>query len=264
MALPPIYQGDGKAICKRRPKDTGDDREGETLIARERMNRPENCPSVTVLICTLNEERNLPHVLPKIPRWVDEILLVDGHSTDNTFEVAKEIRPGVKVLYQLGKGKGDAIKYGVEHASGDIIVTLDADCETDPEDIPRFVVPLLNGYDFAKGSRLAHGHPVNMPWHRWFGNNILAVTSNILHGTKYTDICSGYNAFWNSAFLRLKLIHNGFEMEQEMLVKAKKAGLKVTEVNHCSAGRLNGTSKVSDIKQGLLDWIVIIREWFRG
>ena len=233
-------------------------------MARERLNRPENCPSVTVLICTLNEEKNLPHVLPKIPRWVDEILLVDGHSVDNTVEVAKGIRPEIRMLYQPDKGKGNALRYGIQQASGEIIVTLDADGQTDPEDIPRFVVPLLNGYDFAKGSRLAHGRPVNMPWHRWIGNKVLAVTSNLLHGTKYTDICSGYNAFWKSAFLRLKLAHNGFEMEQEMLVKARKVGLKVVEVNHYDAGRLGSTSKVSDIKQGLLDWVLIIMERFRG
>jgi glycosyltransferase involved in cell wall biosynthesis len=227
------------------------------------MNRPENCPSVTVLICTLNEGKNLPHVLPKIPGWVDEILIVDGHSTDKTVEVAKKIQPEIKVLYQPGKGKGDALKYGVEHASGEIIVTLDADGEIDPEDIPKFVVPLLNGYDFVKGSRLAHGRPVNMSWHRWIGNKVLAVTSNFLHYTKYTDICSGYNAFWKSAFLHLKLVHNGFEMEQEMNVRIKKAGLKVVEVPYQDKGRLGGTSKAQDLKQGLKDLIVIIRERFR-
>jgi glycosyltransferase involved in cell wall biosynthesis len=194
---------------------------------------------------------------------VDEVILVDGHSTDNTVEVAKKLRPNIKVLFQPGKGKGDAIKYGVQQASGDIIVTLDADGETDPEDIPKFIEPLLNGYDFAKGSRLAYGRPPNMPWHRWFGNKVLAITSNIVHGTRYTDICSGYNAFWKSAFLRLKLTYSSFEMEQEMLVKVKKAGLSAVEVNHRSAGRLGGKSKISDIKQGFIDLAVIIRECFR-
>jgi glycosyltransferase involved in cell wall biosynthesis len=228
------------------------------------MNRPENCPSVTVLICTLNEGKNLPHVLPKIPGWVDEILLVDGHSIDNTVEVAKGIRPEIRVLYQPDKGKGNALGYGMQQASGEIIVTLDADGSTDPEEIPKFIEPLLNGYDFVKGSRLTHGRPVNMPWHRWFGNKVLATTCNMLHGTRYTDVCSGYNAFWKSAFLRLRLAYDGFEMEQEMLVKVKKANLRVAEVEHHDSGRFSGVSKVSDIKQGLVDWIVIIRERFRG
>jgi len=228
------------------------------------MNKPEGSPKISVIICTLNEGQNLPHVLPKIPEWVDEILLVDGHSTDRTVEVAKKIRPDIRILYQPGKGKGDALKYGIKHASGDIIVTLDADGETDPEDIPRFIEPLLNGYDFAKGSRLAHSRPRNMSWHRWFGNKVLVSTCNILHDTKYTDVCSGYNAFWKTAFLRLKLVNDNFEMEQEMLVKAKKAGLKVTEVEHQTGGRLNGDSKVSNVKQGFVDLMVIVKECLRS
>lgn len=228
------------------------------------MNRPPNCPPVTVLICALNEEQNLPHVLPRVPAWVDEILLIDGNSTDRTVEVAKQLRPDIKVLLQPDKGKGNALRYGIQQARGDIIVTLDADGETNPEDIPRFIEPLLDGYDFAKGSRFIDGRPPNMPWYRWFGNRVLTATSNLLHGTKYTDICSGYNAYWRSAFLRLKLTYNGFEMEQETLVKIKKAGSKVIEVYHYDAGRLGNTSKVSVLKQGLVDLIVIIRERFRG
>jgi glycosyltransferase involved in cell wall biosynthesis len=165
-------------------------------------------------------------------------------------------------VYQSGKGKGCALKSGVQWATNDIIVTLDADGATNPEDISRFVQPLLEGYDMAKGSRLTHGRPSNMPWHRWFGNKVLTSTFNILYGTRYTDICSGYNAFWKSAFQRLQLGHNGFEMEQEMLAKARRVGLKVAEVPHHDAGRRGSTSKVSSAKQGLTDWWVIVRECF--
>ena len=70
---------------------------------------------ITVLICTLNEEGGLPHVLPKIPTWVDEVLLVDGYSTDNTVEVAVQLHPDIRVLYQPGKGKGDALRYGFNY-----------------------------------------------------------------------------------------------------------------------------------------------------
>ncbi len=220
-------------------------------------------PTITVLICTLNEEQNLPHVLPKIPEWVDEILLVDGHSTDNTVGLAKEIRPEIRVLYQPGKGKGDALKCGITHASGDIIVTLDADGATDPEEMPNFIEPLLNGYDFAKGSRFLDGQP-KMPLHRRFGNRVLVTTANILHGTRYTDICSGYNAFRKTAIEKISLDNDGFQMEQEMNVKIKKAGLKVIEVPCHDRGRLGGASKTQDLKQGLVDLITIIRERFRG
>jgi glycosyltransferase involved in cell wall biosynthesis len=228
------------------------------------MDKPKGCPRISVIICALNEEQNLSHVLPKVPDWVDELILVDGHSTDRTVEVAKNLRPDIRVLFQLGRGKGDALKHGIKQATGDIIVTIDADGETNPEDIPRFIEPLLNGYDFAKGSRLLWGRPLKMPWHRWFGNRILDITCNFLHDTKYTDVCSGYNAFLKSAFLRLELKRDGFEMEQEMLVKAKKAGLKVVEVEHHDLGRLGSTSKVSTVKQGFTNLLVIMRECFRG
>jgi len=146
---------------------------------------------------------------------VDEVLLVDGYSSDNTVEVAKTLRPDISVVYQPGKGKGDALKYGVENAKGDIIVTLDADGATDPSELEKFISPLLNGYDFVKGSRLMHGRPRGMPRHRWFGNKVLAWTCNILYGTKYTDVCSGYNAFFKRAFERIRLNRDGFEEEYQ-------------------------------------------------
>lgn len=219
-------------------------------------------PKVTVLICTLNEAENLPHVIPLIPDWVDEVLIVDGHSTDGTVEIARSLRPDVRTLNQPGRGKGDALKFGVEQASGDIIVTLDADGETDPSDLPAFVEAVQRGCDFAKGSRLAHGRPQRMPLYRWVGNKILAMTCNLLYGTRFTDVCSGYTAFRKQAFLRIDLTYNNCEMEQQMLVRARKLGMTIIEVPHHSDGRIAGTSKVSGFRQGLIDWLVIIKERF--
>lgn len=219
-------------------------------------------PKITVLICTLNEEATIADVLSRVPVWVDEILLIDGHSSDSTVEKAYQARPEIRIVYQPGRGKGNALKCGVQQATGDIIVTLDADGQTDPGEMSKFVEPLLTGYDWAKGSRLAYGRPPKMPWHRWLGNKVLAITSNILHDTRYTDICSGYNGFWKQAFQRLDLDYDGFEMEQQMLVKIKKAGLKVIEVACYDAGRIGGVTKTRDVKQGFVDWVTIIRERF--
>jgi glycosyltransferase involved in cell wall biosynthesis len=226
--------------------------------------KPENCPSVSVIMCALNEAENLAYVLPKIPRWVDEIIMVDGRSIDGTVEVAQKLRPNIRVLIQKGKGKGDALKYGFQQVTGEIIVTMDADGATDAEAINYFIQPLLNGYDMTKGSRLVHGRPTNMPFHRWVGNKILSVTFNILYGTNYSDICSGYNAFRKPSLQCLHLTFDGFEMEQELIAKASKTHLKIIEVEHHDTGRLNSTSKVSGLKQGLKDWIVIVKERFHG
>ncbi len=225
------------------------------------LERPPNCPPVSVIICTLNEAENLPHVLPKIPDWVDEILLVDGNSTDNTIEVAKKLKPYIKIVTQPGKGKGDALKFGIAQAEGDIIVTMDADGSTDPFDLPKYIEPLTNGYDFAKGSRFLNASP-KMPLYHKFGNWVLTKTSNILFGTKYTDVCSGYNAIRKEDFLKLNLHYDGFEMEQEMVVKAKKAGLKVVEIRQIDKGRIANISKVSSFKQGFTDFFIIIKERF--
>ena len=234
------------------------------------MEKLKDYPKVSIIVCTLNEALNLPYVLPKIPDWVDEILLVDAHSVDATVEIAKQLCPRIRVLYQTGKGKGDALKLGINEAKGEIVVTIDADGETPPEYIESFVKPLLEGNDFAKGSRLFRKRPSKMPGYRWFGNKVLAYTCNILYGTRFSDICCGYNSFWKKDFLKLDLSYAkneiGCSMEQRMIVRAKKAGMKIKEVPICSDGRIAGKSVISSVKQsvtqGFRDWFVIIEERF--
>lgn len=223
-------------------------------------------PKVTVLVCTLNEEKNLPHVLPRIPEWVDEVLLADGHSTDKTVDVATRLRPDIHILYQPGKGKGDALRYGLEHAQGDIIVTVDADGATDPREMYSFVKPLLNGYDFAKGSRFARRMPSNRSWHRILGNFIITLVFDALFFARYTDLCSGYNAFWRE---RLRKVmgtwpSDGFENEPLINARAKTGKLKVVEVAHTDSGRLTGDVKEVSLRQGFKAIKTIIRERFRG
>ena len=225
------------------------------------MNRPENCPSVTVLVCTLNEEKNLHHVLPKIPRWVDEILLVDGHSTDNTVEVAQEIRPEVKVLYQPNKGKGNALRYGMQQSSGEIIVTLDADGSTDPENLPKFIDPLLNGYDFAKGSRFLEGNPTLSRFRR-FGNKLFVRMTNILYGTEYTDLCAGLNALWARIFPKLDPNGTSALWEPTINIRLQKHKLKVIEVAQRDNGRVAGRCEANPLRQGWRILRIIIMERF--
>lgn len=236
------------------------------------MPKPANCPRITALICALNEEANLPHVLPRIPEWVDEVLLVDGHSMDNTVSRARELLPRTRILYQPARGKGDALRYGIQQATGEIIVTLDADGETPPEEIEHFIQPLLDGCDLVKGSRLLHRRPHRMPLYRWFGNKVLAFTCNMLYRTNFSDICSGYNAFWKERFLRLDLPcdikDRGCSMEQRMIARARKAGMKVKEEPHASNGRIGGSSVLGNcrqsLRQGFKDWFILVEERFSG
>ncbi len=219
-------------------------------------------PPITAVICTLNEAPNLIHVLPKIPPQVEEVLLVDGHSTDDTVEVAKRLRPDIRILYQQGRGKGDAIRYGIEQSTGEIVVTLDGDGETDPDDLPRFIEPLLAGYDFVKGSRFATGWR-HKPLHRLLGNFIIVNTCNILYGTRFTDLCSGYNAFWKSILQRAYLwSDDGWNYEPLMIARVLRAGLKVIEVPQAYAGRAGEASKLGTWSQGVRAMQALIAERF--
>lgn len=220
---------------------------------------------VSVIICTFNEAKNLPYVLPKIPDWVDQVILVDGHSTDNTVEVARKLRPDIRVLYQLGKGKGDALRYGIQQAGGEIVVTLDADGSTDPEEIPKFIDPLLNGYDFAKGSRfLEGGGTLDMPRHRIFGNRVFTILTNLLYSTRYSDLAYGYNAFRKSALKGIQLSSDGFEIETELNIKVAKAGLKVKEVPSFERKRISGRENLRSFQDGWRILRTILKERFCG
>lgn len=222
-------------------------------------------PKVSVVICTFNEEANLSHVLPKIPCWIDEILLIDGHSVDKTVDVAKALCPNVKVLLQPGSGKGDAMRYGFKHARGDVIVTIDADGSTDPEDIPKFIRPLLSGSDLAKGSRFSLRFPADKSTHRIFGNLLIATTFNLLYGCRYTDICSGYNAFWKRILKQINFDSKDcFEDEPLLIARVKKAKLKIVEVGHIDYGRIHGVSKAPSWRQGFKAIKTLLRERIDG
>ncbi|MFC1906665.1 glycosyltransferase family 2 protein [Chloroflexota bacterium] len=227
------------------------------------MDKPEGYPRISVIICTLNEEQNLPHILPKVPEWVDEILLVDGHSIDKTVKMAKKICPEIKVLYQPDKGKGNALRYGVQQASGQIIVTLDADGSTNPEDLPKFIKPLLDGYDFAKGSRFLEGSPILSRLRR-FGNKLFVWMTNILYGTEYTDLCAGLNAFWARIFPKLDPEGTSALWEPTINIRLKKRKLKVIEVPQRDNGRIAGRCEADPLRQGLRILRIIIEERFRG
>jgi glycosyltransferase involved in cell wall biosynthesis len=220
-------------------------------------------PSISVIICTLNEADNLPYVLPKIPLWVDEVILVDGNSTDNTVEVAKSLFPKIKVLLQHDKGKGNALRYGIQASSGEIIITLDADGSTDPSEIKSFIDPLLNGYDFAKGSRFLNTQPVLTRLRR-FGNKLFAILTNILYGSKYTDLCAGYNAFWKRIFSQLDPSGTSFLDEPTLNIRLRKKRFKVVEVTQHDTGRINGKANEDFLTQGWRILSIILRERFRG
>lgn len=244
----------------------------ETMIARgsdpvsagEYERRRKTRPTVSVVIPTLNEEPNLPFVLPRISPWVDEVVIVDGQSSDRTVEVALELLPELRIVHQTGKGKGDALRAGFEAARGDLIIMLDADGSTDPREIPAFVGALAAGAEFVKGTRFAQGAgTADMSFLRMLGNRAFVVIVRLLFGGHFSDLCYGYIAFWKRVLPVLELDSDGFEIETQMNLQALRAGLRVAEVPSYERLRLHGKSNLRTFPDGWRVVKTILREWRR-
>ncbi|MEU7870744.1 glycosyltransferase family 2 protein [Dactylosporangium sp. NPDC049140] len=235
-------------------------------------------PLISVVVPALNEERNLPYVFERLPEPLHEVVLVDGGSRDRTVEVARRLRPGILVVQQTRKGKGNALACGFAHCTGDIVVMIDADGSTDPAEIPRFIAALVDGADLAKGTRFRDGggsHDITRL--RRLGNAGLNLVVNVLFRTRYSDLCYGYNAFWARALPgfdlpdpRLpapadgsKLWGDGFEIETMLNVRAAVAGLNIAEVGSVEGARLHGVSNLNAPRDGLRVLRTILVEFRR-
>jgi len=220
-------------------------------------------PTVTAVIPTLNEAENLPHVFRHLPNGVNELIVVDGHSTDETLRVTRKLRPDARIVLQDRRGKGNALACGFAAARGDIIVMVDADGSTDPAEIPSFIAPLIRGADYVKGSRyIKGGGSTDITHLRSAGNRALGLSVNLLFGTSYTDLCYGYNAFWRRCLPHLFVNCDGFEVETVLNIRAARAGLKVVEVPSYERDRIHGLSNLNAWRDGRRALAAIMRERF--
>ncbi|MFF4596319.1 glycosyltransferase family 2 protein [Amycolatopsis sp. NPDC001319] len=220
-------------------------------------------PKISIVIPARNEARNLEVILPELPE-VDEVVLVDGHSVDQTVEVARKVLPSIVTLTQTRRGKGNALACGFEAAGGDIVVMFDADGSADPAEIPAFVETLVQGADFAKGSRFRrNGGSDDITALRRAGNATLNRLANVLYRTRFTDLCYGYNAFWRDIVPQLKLPPtiattpaaggfwgDGFEIETVLSCRVVAAGLEVAEVPSFERPRIYGETNLRTFADG--------------
>jgi hypothetical protein len=247
------------------PPPGSDSRDPDAFRAASRQQGPTRttAPRVSVVIPTYNEAKNLPHVMSRLPADLHEVIVVDGRSVDDTIQVARALRPDAKIVLQNRMGKGNAMACGFAAVTGDIVVMLDADGSADPGEIARFVHALTEGADFAKGTRFLDGGGSNdiTAVRRW-GNRWLNRAANVLFGTRYTDLCYGYNAFWRDCLSSLeldpregdtggKLWGDGFEIETIINTRMAKARFRIAEVPSFEYPRVHGESNLNTWRDGM-------------
>jgi dolichol-phosphate mannosyltransferase len=203
---------------------------------------------VTVVVPTRNEEGMVGEIVDSVRPYADEVLVIDGHSTDKTRDVA--LAHGARVTLDGGKGKGQALRQALVEAQHEIVCYIDADGSHDPKDIPAMVAPIkADTHDLVIGSRGRGGsdelHGTFDQLLRYLGSQIFMLGINYRWNVRLTDSQNGFRAIRKDKALTLGLTSNLTTIEQEMLMKALKKGLRVTEIPSHEYERKWGVSKVS-------------------
>jgi len=226
--------------------------------------RPRLAPTVSVIIPTLNEAGNFPYVLNTLPGWVHEVIVVDGLSRDDTERVAKVLRPDVRIVRQTTKGKGAAMRAGLQAATGDILIAMDADGSMDGAAIEAIREALIDGADYVKGSRFCAGAgSADITRIRRLGDLGICWMIRLLFGAKYSDVTYGFIGLWANKLSSIDIDSDGFEVETLIGIRAHRAGLRTVEVACFESNRIYGTSNLSATRDGLRILRVILRERLR-
>lgn len=202
---------------------------------------------ITVLIPTLNEGPSVAGVITLSRKYSDDILVIDGHSQDNTAAVARSL--GVRVIFDHKKGKGDAIRTAIPHIKKEIAVFIDGDGSHDPNDIPRLVQPILeNKADHVSGSRLIGGsselHGGFDECFRLMGSSFITACINRRFGVRLSESQNGFRAIKTDVLKSLDLREDITTIEQEMIIKTLKKGYRMAEVPSHEYKRKAGYSKI--------------------
>jgi glycosyltransferase involved in cell wall biosynthesis len=220
--------------------------------------------TVSAVIPTLNEAQNLRWLLPRLT-MVDEVIVVDGQSTDGSADIARLLRPDAVIISEPPSGKGTAMRTGMAAASCDVIIMLDADGSMDPAEFESFLALICRGFDFVKGSRYAcGGGSDDLTGLRRVGNRLLTRLANLLYRTRWSDLCYGFVALRRSVVHRLSLRSTGFEIETEMCVNAVRAGLRMAEVASHESDRRFGASNLNTFRDGWRVLKTMVRLRFQG
>ena len=215
-----------------------------------------NSLSLSVIIPAYNEEKNIEEVLlrtkatMKTLQFPHEIIVVDDGSTDKTRSLAAKHNVTL-VNNGRNQGKGHALRMGFEKATGDILVTMDADGSHRPEEIKKLIVPLLNGADFVMGSRFIGERKKDVVKRlHLLGNHLFNLIIFLLTRRRITDSQTGFRAFTKKVGKELQITSKGYEVETELTVKALKNGYSVQEEQITCEKRREGCSHVKPLYDG--------------
>lgn len=206
---------------------------------------------VAVLLPAYNEEVAIASMILLSSEYADEVIVIDDGSSDRTREVSQ--MAGATVLYHnVNKGKGVALKTGFEYAKNfDIVVTIDADGQHNPSEIPILIKPILDGEaDIVNGSRYLNNQDTSTPKYRRVGQSVLDTATNIASGIKLTDSQSGFRAFSSESIQSFNFDSEGFGIESDMLIEAAENNLRIVEVEITVRYDVN-TTTANPVVQGL-------------
>ena len=208
---------------------------------------------ISVVIPAKNEQHNIAAMIRSVRPYADEIVVIDGHSTDATREVSET--EGAKVFLDEGKGKGSGIRKANEVVTGDVIVFIDADGSHDANDIPALVIPIVEDRaDLLVASRMRGGsdelHSTIGEAIRLFGSTLINLAINYRLNVRITDAQNGFRAIRTTTAAALDLEEDGTTIEQEMLIKTIRKGFRNDEVPGHEYRRVYGTSSISVRRTG--------------
>jgi len=205
-------------------------------------------PNMSIAIPALNEAATLADIIVGCKKYSDDILVIDGHSRDQTVDIARSM--GARVIFDHKKGKGEAIRSAIPHLPRDIVVFVDADGSHDPDDIPRLIRPILEGAaDHVSGSRLLGGsselHGGFDECFRLMGSSFITACINHRFKVRLSESQNGFRAIRTEVLRNLGLRENITTIEQEMIIKTLKKGYRMAEVPTHEQKRKGGYSKIS-------------------
>ena len=217
--------------------------------------------SIAMVVPTLNEIDGMKKIMPQINRsWVDEIIIVDGGSTDGTIEKAQEL--GFEVIHQKNKGEGNACRVGTDATESDYVMFFSPDGNDEPDDIPRLIKKSKEGYDVVHISRFGKNSVSNdANWLGRFGNGMFTFLVNAFFGGNYTDALNGFRIIKRSIWDKLKTDAQYLNIEQQTCIRLAKLKIPIYEIEGKEPKRIGGERKMRPLTTGAQLSYQILKEF---